>query len=260
MKNKKTSASSKTPKVLVIGDGGTLEKEIRKIEKSFFFLTEKEGKKLSGDKVKDVLEKHGPIAVLFLGMQKEFQNDKPSKTNDVIKNEVEGILHFSILCAKKGIRLVYCSSDCLYEGLGPHREKEPIRATSLFGKLKIAGEHIVASISDKHLILRLSFWENPYGKTTVSDRFYTSKLYEDEIAPIIVKAVFGRSVGVMNIGGPRGTLADFARRTKPDVKVMDGPHSGQIDDSFDITKMRVELKIENPLTLLKHGHFAKKNS
>ena len=154
-------------------------------------------------------------------------------------------------CLENKVRLVYTSTDYNYQGKGPHKEEEPLLPPYNFGWSKLGGECAVI-ICPNSLALRLSFGPAPFPWSKVYQGQYTSKLYVDEIAPIVLMAVKSSATGILNLGGPRMTLEAFAKRTKPEIETMERPSWMPEDVSLDIRKMKKALNIADEKSLLKH--------
>jgi dTDP-4-dehydrorhamnose reductase len=148
-------------------------------------------------------------------------------------------------------RLVYTSTDYVYAGPGPHAEDEAVAASYNFGWSKLGGECAVRLVPD-HLILRLSFGPVPFPWDRVYDDQRNSKLYVDEIAPLVLAAARSRSQGVMNLGGPAATLAEYARRTRPGILTMATPGWVPRDTSLRLDRMKRELGILDERAVLRH--------
>ena len=164
---------------------------------------------------------------------------------------IMGTANVALVCIRYGKKLVYTSTDYIYVGKGPHKEEEPVSSPYNFGWSKLGGECAVRLVPD-HLILRLSFGPVPFPWDKVYDNQYNSKLYVDEMAPLILASAKSTVKGVMNVGGPRMSLADYAKRTKPDIQTVDTPDWVPKDTSLDVSKMKLELNISDEKLLLKH--------
>ncbi len=164
---------------------------------------------------------------------------------------IMGTANVALVCIRYGKKLVYTSTDYIYVGKGPHKEEEPVSSPYNFGWSKLGGECAVRLVPD-HLILRLSFGPVPFPWDKVYDNQYNSKLYVDEMAPLILASAKSTVKGVMNVGGPRMSLADYAKRTKPDIQTVDTPDWVPKDTSLDVSKMNLELNISDEQLLLKH--------
>ncbi|EKD41142.1 MAG: hypothetical protein ACD_73C00823G0001 [uncultured bacterium] len=101
------------------------------------------------------------------------------------------------------------------------------------------------------LILRLSFGEVPFRWEKVYEDQWNSKLYVDEMAPLVLAAAQSDATGVLNIGGPRSSLENYARRSRPDIQTIPRPAWVPQDTSLDLTRMKKVLCIQDELKLLK---------
>ena len=153
-----------------------------------------------------------------------------------INNNIIGTSNIALLCFEYGVRLVYTSTDYNYVGPGPHKEDEPQKSPGNFYLSKLGGECAVAMIPNS-LILRLSFGPRPYPWDKVYEGQTNSKLYVDQMAPLVLKAAKSEACGIMNLGGESRTLEEYARETKPDIETIPKPDWVPADTSLDLTKM-----------------------
>lgn len=153
-----------------------------------------------------------------------------------IYNNIMGTANVAQSCYKLGIRMVYTSTDYNYVGPGPHKEEEPQLPPYNFGWSKLGGECAVAMIPNS-LILRLSFGSSPYPWDKVYEGQTTSKLYVDQMAPLVLAAAKSKATGVMNLGGEPRTLEEYAKETKPDIETIPKPDWVPADTSLDLTRM-----------------------
>ena len=236
--------------LLITGGSGLLGHEILKLDFSIIAPSHKEMDITDEKQVLAVLDTEKPDIVLHLAAEtKPLEHEKtpePGLTINII-----GTANVALACHKLGIRMVYTSTDYLYVGKGPHKEEEPVFPPYRFSWSKLGGEAAVSLLKD-YLILRLSFGPVPFPHERVYKDQWNSKLYIDEIAPLVLTAAQSSAVGIMNIGGPRTSLEDYARRTKPDIKTITKPDWVPEDTSLDIAKMKEVLGIDDELTLLKH--------
>lgn len=67
------------------------------------------------------------------------------------------------ICSAKGARLIHISTDYVFDGEGhtPYREEDPARPISAYGESKLAGEERVRGVSDRHLVVRVSWVFGP---------------------------------------------------------------------------------------------------
>lgn len=195
------------------------------------------------------VEKYNPDVVLHLAAAtkppEHAKNPELGLTVNII-----GTANVVRACVRFGKKLVYTSTDYVYVGKGLHKEEEPLWSPYNFGWSKLGGECAVRLVPN-HLILRLSFGPVPFPWDKVYKNQYNSKLYVDEMAPLVLASAKCSVTGVMNLGGPRTSLADYAKRTKPNIETISTPDWVPRDTSLDVTKMKKELKIGDVKKLLK---------
>lgn len=237
-------------KILMTGGSGLLGKEILKLDSTIIAPPHTELDITDFGSVESVIKKYNPDVVLHCAAAtkppEHAKNPELGLTVNVI-----GTANMALACIRYGKKLVYTSTDYVYAGDGPHKEEEPLWSPYNFGWSKLGGECAVRLVPD-YLILRLSFGPVPFLWDQVYDNQYNSKLYVDEMAPLILASAKSTVQGVMNVGGPRMSLANYARRTKSNIETIPTPDWVPKDTSLDLTKMKKELGIKDEKTLLKH--------
>lgn len=227
-----------------------LGKEILKLDSTIIAPSHTELDITDFESVERIIKKYNPDTVLHCAAAtKPLEHAKNPELGLTVN--IIGTANMARACVRFGKRLVYTSTDYVYTGKGPHKEKEPLWSPYNFGWSKLGGECAV-QLSPDHLILRLSFGPTPFPWDKVYDDQYNSKLYVDEMAPLVLSASVSGIQGVMNLGGPRMSLADYARRTRPNIETIPTPDWVPKDTSLDITKMKKELGIIDENTLLKY--------
>lgn len=223
--------------------------EILKLDSTLAAPSSLELNVTSLESVKAGLKKYAPKTVLHLAAA---TNPPDHEKNPALGLEVNiiGTANVALACARAGIRLVYTSSDYLYSGPGPHKENEPVRAPNNFYLSKLGGE-CAARLCPNSLILRLSFGPAPFPWEKVYKGQWVSKLYVSEAAPLVLAAAKTSATGIMNLGGPKTTLEDYARRTRKDIGVIDKPEWVPEDLSLDVSRMKEVLGIADEQQLIK---------
>lgn len=189
----------------------------------------------------DAIGRYKPDCVLHLAA-KTTPLLHESRPEVGIETNIIGTANVALACVKMNKRLVYTSTDYVYTGPGPHLENEPLLPPYNFGWSKLGGECSVRMVPN-HLILRLSFGPRPFPWENVYAGQKNSKLYVDEIAPLILAAARSDITGVLNLGGAATTLEEYAKRTMPDVGVINKPDWVPADTSLDLTRMNTELHV-----------------
>lgn len=80
-----------------------------------------------------------------------------------------GSRNVSLAAEKAGAKLVYISTDYVFDGMGtkPYHEYDNTEPKSIYGKSKRAGEILVQSLSSKFFIVRTSWVYGKYGNNFV---------------------------------------------------------------------------------------------
>lgn len=237
-------------RILMTGGSGLLGKEVLKLDAELIAPGHSEMDIANLESVRAAILKQRPDCILHLAAAtKPPQHQEHPEIG--IQTNIVGTANVAIAAIENKVRLVYTSTDYIYEGPGPHKETEPVKAPYNFGWSKLGGEAAVAMCPNS-LILRLSFGPVPFPWEKVYDNQTNSKLYVDEMAPLVLAAAKSAATGIMNIGGPRNTLAEYAGRTRPDIITIPTPEWVPADTSLDIAKMKKVLGIKDEKSLLKH--------
>ena len=135
-----------------------------------------------------------------------------------IDNNIIGTANVAYVCSHyQHIKLVYISTDYVYPGIkGGYKENDPLQPINHYAISKLAGEYAVRML-DNYLILRCSHTEYPFQHLKAFTDSFKSCLYVDEAAEIIVKLIQRNAAGIVNVGGPRTSVYDFAAQSNPDV-------------------------------------------
>jgi dTDP-4-dehydrorhamnose reductase len=238
-------------KILVTGGSGLLGNHVLPLDTALIAPVHAEMDITNLASVEATIEKYAPDIVLHLAAATKPPEHEKSAEPGIVVNII-GTANIALACARRGIRLVYTSTDYLYVGEGPHKESEAIMPPYKFGWSKLGGEASVAIVPGS-LIIRLSFGPVPFPWEKVYEGQYNSKLYVDEMAPLILAAAKTEETGIMNVGGPRMSLEAYAKRTRPDITTIPKPDWVPWDTSLDVTRMQNALGITDLSTVLKHG-------
>lgn len=121
-------------------------------------------------------------------------------------------------CNKNGIKLVYISTDYVFDGIdGPYKEDEEASPVNVYGKHKLEAEMLVRSLSE-FLIVRIT---NVYGEEERSKNFvanllhviksetnktfnlpfdqFATPIYARDIAKMIYVLIIDNKVGIYNL-------------------------------------------------------------
>lgn len=230
-------------RILLTGSSGLLGTEIRKLDSDLLCPDESEMDIRDYELVLKTIQEHKPDVILHLAaLTNPPAHDENPESG--IEINIIGTANVARAAVKHGVKLVYTSSDYVYAGAGPHKEDEPVLPNRNFYWSKMGGECAVQMVP-QHLVLRLSFGPRPFPYEKVYRDQWCSKLYIDEMAPLVLLAAKSTATGVLNIGGPRVLLEEYAKRSRPDIETVERPLIVPADVSLDITRMQKELNIDN---------------
>lgn len=129
-----------------------------------------------------------------------------------------GTLNVAREAAKRGLRLVYVSTDAVFDGRrGRYREDDLPNPLNTYALTKLLGEAYARTVPG-HLIVRTSFVPSEgytYPKAFTDQ--WTSRLPAPVVAEEIALAIRLGVEGVLHVGGERRRQIDVARDVSPDV-------------------------------------------
>jgi len=138
-----------------------------------------------------------------------------------------GTLNVATAATAAGVRLVYISTDAVFDGFrGRYKEEDLPNPLNTYSLTKLLGE-AHARMSPGHLIIRTSFVPSegyPYPKAFVDQ--WTSRLTAPEVAADIALAEKLKVEGVLHIGGERRRQIDVARQVSPETEEMTRAETG----------------------------------
>lgn len=107
----------------------------------------------------DSISEFGPDIVVHAAAH-AIVDDCEADPKHAFRVNTMGVRNTVEACRRVGSRLVYISSDYVFDGVNPspggYREADSPNPLSVYGQTKLAGEHIVATLQD-YLIIRTSW-------------------------------------------------------------------------------------------------------
>jgi dTDP-4-dehydrorhamnose reductase len=169
---------------------------------------------------------------------------------EALEVNIKGSTNVALACLKRRTRLVYLSTDYVYPGdQGPYEESAALHPFNLYAWTKLAGEAAVRAVPN-HLIIRLSFGPKVLSYSHAFTDKWSSKEYVDLLAPQLLEAAMSPLTGVLNLGGERRSLFDFARLRNPEVQPLrreQAVHDSPSDTSLELERWRRYREGEGPL-------------
>lgn len=119
------------------------------------------------------------------------------------------------LCAARGARLIYISTDYVFDGSrGNYGEDDPVRPVNKYAWSKLGGECAVR-LYDNALIVRTSFGPTPFPFPKAFVDQWTTREPVAVIARKIADLLDIDVRGVIHVGGARRTVIDYAQSLDP---------------------------------------------
>ena len=227
-------------RVLLTGGSGLLGRELGKLDADLVAPSRDEFDITDGAAVARYVADLRPDVILHAAAitdNRAIEAD-PREALDV---NIVGTANLAGACAGTRIRLVYLSTDYVYRGdRGNYSEDDEVLPSNLYAWTKLGGEAAVRSVPN-HLIIRTSFGAPEFAYPAAFADKWSSKEYVDVIAPEILEAAKSPLTGVLNIGGPRRTIYEYAAVRNPDVKRIkrsDSVFESPADTSLDLSRWR----------------------
>jgi dTDP-4-dehydrorhamnose reductase len=204
---------------ILTGGSGRLGTEIVEILPELMFPNSSEFNILNIEQmrsyIKNIKVDYIVHAAAYTDVLKAEDNPEPA-----IESNLIGTLNVLKLCKENNIRLVYISTDYVFDGKSRDYDiDDAINPLTNYAKTKAAAELIVRTYENS-LVIRTSFFgrEFPYEAAFVNQ--YTSKDYVDLQAPRIIKAFSNKRTGIVHVGTTRRSIYEIAKIRKPHVEKM----------------------------------------
>jgi len=197
-------------KIIFTGGSGLLGSEFRKILPDINYPSSKEFNVTNYDQMKQYIESNGCELIVHAAAF----TSPPLIDKDPLKGlevNILGTVNVVKLCKEFDIRLIYISTDYVFEGdVGNYRETDPVYPVNKYAWSKLGGECAVR-MYDKSLIIRTTFGPNvfPYEKAFVDQ--WTSRESVSVIAGMISQLIDKDITGIVHVGGKRKTVFEYAK-------------------------------------------------
>jgi dTDP-4-dehydrorhamnose reductase len=197
-------------KIIITGKTGILSQEIQKSHPEIIALNSIDYD-ITNDSIVTKLSNINPDIIIHAAAVTDSNTVKENPIQAINVNII-GTAHMAKYCSQYNKRLVYISTDYVYEGIkGMYSETDPVLPYNEYAWTKLGGECSVKLVLN-HLIIRTSFGPSkfPYDKAWTNQ--IVSKDYIDIISPMILKATTSDLTGVLNIGTEPKSLYEYAKR------------------------------------------------
>ncbi len=206
-------------KILLTGGSGTLGKAIiaSGLFEKIYHPTSKQLDILNYEKLKKFISKKKINLIIHcaaIARMKKCERNI-SKAIDV---NIQGTLNIVKSISKKKIKLIYISTDAVYESTrGNYSELDPIKPYNVYGWTKVASEFLVKTL-DKYLIIRTRFFnEDKILFKYSANNIYSSSIEVKKLVVIIYKLFKKNVLGIINVGQKK--ISDYNNYKKYNLKL-----------------------------------------
>jgi dTDP-4-dehydrorhamnose reductase len=224
-------------RILLTGGTGLLGTELQKLDDSLVAPSRAKLDVTDFSAVADCLARERPDVIVHAAAVTDNRAIE-ADPDDALHVNIVGTANLARACAGTRIRLVYLSTDYVHRGdRGNYTEGDEVLPGNLYAWTKLGGEAAVRAVPN-HLIIRTSFGAPAFAYPAAFADKWSSKEYVDVIAPDILEAARSPLTGVINIGGPRRTLFEYASARNPGVKRIkreDSVFESPADTSLDLS-------------------------
>lgn len=197
-------------KIAITGKSGILSQELQKFYPNLVILDSYNYNITDPQTTRKIME-IDPDIIIHAGA---VTNSTMVKNNPVvaINTNIIGTANISNYCIQQKKRLVYISTDYIYEGtVGNYKETDPILPYNEYAWTKLGGECSVCLVPN-HLIIRTSFGSDKIFYENSWTNQLVSKDYVDVIAPMILKSALSNTTGILNIGTEAKSVYEYVQK------------------------------------------------
>ena len=205
-------------KIVVTGGTGRFGNVLKqhKTTHEIFFPTKQELDILDFKKIKSYLQKKKPRILIHLAGLSRPMNIHEEDIKRSIDLNIIGTSNITKACADLKIKLIYFSTNYVYQGIkGDYTETDPVKPFNNYAWSKLGGEAAV-HLYKNSLILRVSMTEEPFIHKKAFKNVINNFLYHSEVVKILFRLL--RKKGIINVGGKKRSIYDFAREKNKNVK------------------------------------------
>ncbi len=164
------------------------------------------------------LNKYKPHYLIHCaGLSRPMEIHDKNISKSILTNII-GTSNIVRACSQKNIKLIYFSTNYVYPGQkGNYSEFDPVLPINNYAISKLGGECAVQMYKNS-LILRICMTEKPFVHKKAFNDVEMNFMYHEELAKNLLKLIDHK--GIINIGGSKKIVYDFAKKTNKNVISM----------------------------------------
>jgi dTDP-4-dehydrorhamnose reductase len=233
--------------IVITGGNGRFGSVLKKInnKNNLLFPSKKKLNILKFNSLKNYLEIKRPKILIHLAGLSRPMDIHDKNINSSIDLNIIGTANIVKICSLLGIKLVYFSTHYVYPcNKGNYSENSPLLPINNYAWSKLGGEAAVQMFKNS-LILRLCMTETPFVHKSAFANVKSNFIYHEDVAKILFKLI--NKKGIINVGGKKQTIYNFAKKNNPDVKKMYLKKKSKIqfpkNPSININKLKKLIKV-----------------
>jgi dTDP-4-dehydrorhamnose reductase len=204
-------------KIIMTGGSGRFAEVFKKLKNNYkIYYPDKNIlniKKINS--IKKYIQKVKPNYLIHCAALSRPMNLHDKNIDESITTNIIGTSNIVKVCNKEKIKLIYFSTNYVYPGTkGNYREDDPVLPINKYALSKFGGECAVQMYHNS-LILRICMTEKPFIHKKAFNDVETNFTYHQDVAKNLLKLIDHN--GIINVGGPKKIIYNFARETKKDV-------------------------------------------
>ena len=162
------------------------------------------------------IKKNNPNYLIHCAGLSRPMNIHEKNISNSISTNIIGTSNIVKICSQFNIKLIYFSTNYVYPGnKGDYSENDPVLPINNYALSKFGGECAVQMYKNS-LILRICMTEKPFVHKKAFKDVVMNFMYHEELAENLLKLI--NKKGIINIGGPKQTVYNFAKKTNSKVK------------------------------------------
>ena len=208
----------KQKKIIMTGGSGRFAQIFKKIKNKnkIFFPSKKTLDITNINSIQRYVKKIRPNYLIHCAALSRPMDIHEKNINMSISKNIIGTCNIVTVCNKEKIKLIYFSTNYVYAGTrGNYSENDPVMPINNYALSKLGGECAVQMYKNS-LILRICMSEKPFIHKKAFNDVETNFMYHEDFAKHLLKLI--NKKGIINVGGPKQIVFNFAKKTNPLVK------------------------------------------
>ena len=205
-------------KIIMTGGSGRFAQIFKKIKnnKKIYYPSKKDLNLKNLNSIEKYVKKIKPDYLIHCAALSRPMDIHEKNIEESISRNIIGTCNIVKVCSQEKIKLIYFSTNYVYPGTkGNYLENDPVLPINNYALSKLGGECAVQMYKNS-LILRICMAEKPFIHKQAFNDVVTNFMYHEDFAKNLLKLI--NKKGIMNVGGPKQVVYNFAKKTNKNVK------------------------------------------